>query len=546
VPAILILLAAVVRLGALAQQRSLWIDEARLALNIASRSFLQLIPPLDYDQAAPPGFLWLERLAVDIFGVSETSLRLVPLLAGVATVALVLPLGRRVLGDRVALLGVLLCALSPSLIGASTEAKQYGVEALVTCLVVVALLQWLEEPSVGRRWARVLGIGVVGVWLAPSVVFALAAGLVAILLVRDLDWRVRLRASVQAVVCWGMSLAGAYVVVYGPASHSLYLRRYWSSAFLTPGREGVLLDAAIALRSVLWSPIFRDRFSDSNALGSVSLIVGVSLVLALTLTLGARQVARHSPAPAAALVLLPPALMLLASIAGIYPISGRTALFFVPILIIMLAAGIDEASRLAVRRPVAVSIVLTPALLLLLVTVREFFGSDPREDVRPLVALLQQHRHPGEAVYIFAGALPAWAFYTTNWRSPDRDRLDYLRTIGSSGGPAFENAPNAFRGPPGGPEALVYRGPGGAEVYGYSSGLEATVFRFRKSRPDSGWSESEAGRIRLAATPGVWLLFSHFHGPEGELLRAIEAIGGRSTFEDRRNGAALIHFTFVN
>jgi hypothetical protein len=308
----------------------------------------------------------------------------------------------------------------------------------------------------------------------------------------------------------------------------------------------LLVDTTIALRSVLWSPIFRDRFSDSTALGSVALILGASLVLALTLTLGVRRVAWDTPAPAAALVLLPPVLMLFASVAGLYPISGRTTLFFVPILILLLAAGVDEGSQLAVRRPVAVSILVTPALVLLLVTVREFFGSEPREDVRPLVALLEQHRHPGEAVYIFAGALPAWAFYTTNWRSPDRDRLDFLRAIGSSGGPAFENAPAAFLGRSGDPDGLVYRGPGGPEVYGYASGIEATVYRFVKSTPDAGWSESEARRIRGAAAPGIWLLFSHFHGPEGELLREIEANGGRATFEDRRNSAALIHFAFAN
>jgi 4-amino-4-deoxy-L-arabinose transferase-like glycosyltransferase len=544
--AFLIVLATVVRLGVLAQQRSLWIDEARLALNVASRSYLQLFPPLDYDQAAPLGFLWLERLVVGLFGVTEASLRMVPLLAGVATVALVLALGRRLFGERVALVSALLCALSPSLISASTEAKQYGVEALMTCLVLLAGLRWLEEPLLGRRWASLLGLGFAGIWFAPSVVFALVAGLGAILMLRELDWRVRLRAGAQAVVCWGIPLAVAYVAVYGPSSSAPYLRRYWSSAFLTPWREGVLLDTAVAVRSVLWSPVFRDRFSDSSALGSVALIAGISLVLALTLALGVRRLMRDTPAPARALVLLAPALMILASIFGIYPISGRTTLFFVPVLTILLAAGVDEASRLAVRRPTAASILLTPALLLLLVTIGEFFDSDPREDVRPLIALLQKHRQPGEAVYIFAGAIPAWAFYTTNWRSPDLERLGYLRTIASSGGPAFENAPSAVRRSEGEPETLVYRGPGGTELYGYSTGLEAGVFRFTKSRPDSGWSESETRRIRAVATPGVWLLFAHFHGPEGELLREIEAVGGRSTFEDKRNGAALVHYDFAS
>jgi hypothetical protein len=335
------------------------------------------------------------------------------------------------------------------------------------------------------------------------------------------------------------------VAVYGPSSSAPYLRRYWSSAFLTPGREGVVLDTAVALRSVLWSPVFRDRFSDSDALGTVALIAAISLVLALTLMLGARRLMRDTPASSRALVLLPPALMIVASVVRLYPISGRTTLFFLPVLLILLAAGVDEASRLVARRPLAVGVVVTPALLFLLVTIREFFHSDPRENVRPLIALLHRQRHPGEPVYIFAGAIPAWAFYTTDWRSPDLERLKYLNSIASSGGPAFENAPNAVYTSDREPETLVYRGTGRTELYGYASGLEATVFRFTKTRPDSGWSRDEARRIRAAATSSVWLLFSHFHGPEGELLHELEAVGGRPTFEDKRNGAALIHYDFT-
>lgn len=41
--------------------RSLWLDEACLALNLAGRSYLDLLRPLDYDQVAPPLFLWAEN-----------------------------------------------------------------------------------------------------------------------------------------------------------------------------------------------------------------------------------------------------------------------------------------------------------------------------------------------------------------------------------------------------------------------------------------------------------------------------------------------------
>ncbi|MCG8347258.1 MAG: hypothetical protein MI924_05695, partial [Chloroflexales bacterium] len=68
--------------------RSIWFDEARIALNITNRSFAELLQPLDYDQAAPLGFLLIERLAVKVLGNSEYALRLWPLVGGIASLFL--------------------------------------------------------------------------------------------------------------------------------------------------------------------------------------------------------------------------------------------------------------------------------------------------------------------------------------------------------------------------------------------------------------------------------------------------------------------------
>ena len=75
----------VLRLIQYLANRSLWVDEAALASSIVTRTYRGLLQPLDYYQSAPTGFLMVERFFVELFGNSEYSLRLFPLLAWISS-----------------------------------------------------------------------------------------------------------------------------------------------------------------------------------------------------------------------------------------------------------------------------------------------------------------------------------------------------------------------------------------------------------------------------------------------------------------------------
>ena len=74
-------LALVLRLIRAIQNYPMWCDETMLAANLLDRDWSELAQPLAYRQICPLGFLALEWLAVRIFGFSELSLRLVPLIS---------------------------------------------------------------------------------------------------------------------------------------------------------------------------------------------------------------------------------------------------------------------------------------------------------------------------------------------------------------------------------------------------------------------------------------------------------------------------------
>jgi hypothetical protein len=88
----------ILRLVELLESRSLSLDEAWLALNITNRSFDDLFGQLDFNQAAPPAFLAVDKTIVEALGDSEYSLRLLPFLAGTLALVLIPFLAHRVVG----------------------------------------------------------------------------------------------------------------------------------------------------------------------------------------------------------------------------------------------------------------------------------------------------------------------------------------------------------------------------------------------------------------------------------------------------------------
>src|SRR5262245_43067673 len=139
--------------------RSLRIDEAALAENILSRSWAGLAQSLDYLQVAPVGFLWIEKAAASVLGTSEYALRLLPLLAGVASLFVFRSLSRRVLAPGPALLALALFAFNRWLIFYSADLKQYSTDALVAAALLLIAVRSLEHPP---ERARAAGLALAG------------------------------------------------------------------------------------------------------------------------------------------------------------------------------------------------------------------------------------------------------------------------------------------------------------------------------------------------------------------------------------------------
>ncbi|MBW7998563.1 MAG: hypothetical protein FVQ81_18715, partial [Candidatus Glassbacteria bacterium] len=128
--------------------RSLWIDEAMIGKNIIDRSFAQLFQSLDYGQIAPIGWLILEKVAYNMIGGLEYSLRLAPFIFGIAALGVFSWLTLRCFKGILAPIVIFLFAINPRLIFYSAEVKQYGADVFFSSLLTLIAFYFLARERV--------------------------------------------------------------------------------------------------------------------------------------------------------------------------------------------------------------------------------------------------------------------------------------------------------------------------------------------------------------------------------------------------------------
>ena len=149
----------------------LWEDECFLSANFLERGYLDLTGGLDYFQVAPLGFLWVQLTAVKFLGFTEYSLRLVPLLCGLAGLFLFRHLAGRFLKGTALVLAVAMFSVAYPCIRYAAEAKQYGVELFVSLGLLTLAVEWWRRPDRTLWLWGLAALAPVAVWLAYPAAF---------------------------------------------------------------------------------------------------------------------------------------------------------------------------------------------------------------------------------------------------------------------------------------------------------------------------------------------------------------------------------------
>lgn len=382
-----------IRLGQYLGDRSLWTDEAMLALNVLERDFGQLLAPLRGAQGAPILFLFVVKALTLLLGSSDWVLRLFPFATGIATLWIFWLLARRALKPPYALIGVLLLVMSGRQAWYSQEFKQYAVDVAVAVALFLsaAALGNRNNPG-GGRFASLAVLGGISVWLSHPSVFVMAGiglGLAAVLLPSGRRRNVAGLAGVAAV--WLGSFAAFYAVSIGKLLLHGGLRNYWRKEYLPPPDSFAHL---VAWRESLIGFLTWCHFPWSAGLLLLALgALGVALLWRTNRLLAIALPATYLAAS-------------LASMAGKYPLGDRLALFLLPAILLLASAGVQQVCE---GRPVAVYLLLAALLVGPYAEINWPLLVRPmkREEIKPLLAYLTKNAEAGDRLQVHVdGGMP--------------------------------------------------------------------------------------------------------------------------------------------
>ncbi len=432
VTGILLGIGVVLRVAQYLFNRSLWYDEIHIGMNILERSYRGLLLPLSKAHA-PLGFLMLEKVATNILGRGEYALRLVPLIAGLASLFLFRSIAVRMLSRRAVPVAVGLFVLCDPLIYFSSELKQYSSDVATSLVLLIAMWRTREGAPAWRPLALLALAGAVAIWFSHPSVFVLAGGGVTLglgAMARRDTTRLRLLVLVGAV--WIFSFALCYQLSLRTTAQDAGLLKFWDKAFLPLPPK--------SLADLLWGP--------RAILSMIQGPAGFEFPGLAVLALAAGCVAFLAADPERlALLLAPLPLALLASGLHKYPFSGRLLLFLVPSILLLVGEGVEYVRQTSGGRGRIVGATLLVMLLLppALNAGRHLFAPRTREEIKPVLAHIREKLRSGDRLYVYWYARPAFDYYSaqfglstldaTTGAGRSRDWNDYRRELDTLRGP---------------------------------------------------------------------------------------------------------------
>jgi hypothetical protein len=393
-----------------ALDRSLWYDEVRLAYSIVNRSFSGLLQPLEYRQVAPIGFLFVQKAIVYTLGKSDYALRLLPLVAGIASIPLMYKVVKSYAKGVAPFIAFGLFSFSERLIYYSSELKQYSTDVLVALFLLIVSLRCLDNKKGGSH--IILGFaGAFSLWLSHPALFILVGTGFALGLgfLRERDWP-QLWRIIGVVLIWCLSFTTLYFISLRYPLSDNNVINYWQGYFMPwpPWSD-------MSWHYRAWIDLLRNP----ARLPPIILTLVIIVLGWISLLYRRWQLAM--------IFMVSFLTVLIVSSFRDYPFGDRLMLFSLPLIFLLLAEGIERIRLFFMRVsiwPAVFSCILFTTLFWshpLYTAYSNVLCPKMGEDIKPVMAYMRDNRLGSDSIYIYYGAQPAFQYYSSRYGFTEKD-----------------------------------------------------------------------------------------------------------------------------
>jgi len=387
--------------------RSLWLDEASLALNVMERDPIGLLRPMDYGQVAPILFLQLANAVTVFLGENEYALRLIPLLAYLAALLLFYKVLRQLVSNNLAFIaGLSLFVFNQHLIFFSSEFKQYMSDVLVTVLLLYLVIHDGRSPKL--KYGILVIAGAFSIFLS-NISILLFTMVFPIFIMQA--WLKKDRLAFSYTLISGGILSLVFLLYYFVfiRNHPLqaYMLDYWTRAngFIPTDLSD---PATLKYLRLEFSNLFTHVGFQGHLLWKQLTPVSVALTVILLLAFLWHSLRTRSPL---IMLIAPVFAHLILSYLKMYPNSTRLILYQFPLFMVMITLGLQVIlNSLSVRKwiPELVIYLLVISSGLATITTKIPMG---REEIKKTIRFVEAQVKPQDTIYLYHGAKTAFTYY---------------------------------------------------------------------------------------------------------------------------------------
>lgn len=417
---IIIFIAIIFRLVDYLNNRSLFADEASIALDIIDRTFLGFLYPSESYQTAPFGFLATEKLITEVLGYSDYTFRVFPFLCGIIAPFLFYKVATHYLKQSTIPIALGLFAVSDRLIYYSSTVKPYSSDVTIALLLYITALYIQSRKLTIFRVVLFGMLGTIVIWFSYPAVFILAGLGICLVLFSfiEKDYSKIWKLSIT-YLSWGVSFAIFaifYLLYYRDSPSSIFMQNWWAYAFM-PLPPSSVSDVKWFINTFINMGIFSvigewwgmqpySQFLTDIQYKQYKILL--SGITGLLLYVGCISMFYEKKRKFFMLV-SPILFTLLASGLHIYPFADRLILFLIPIMFIFIAEGVEQISDKVMRSSVINMVILLIVLYIYPLKSIVYHLEHTRsksDDIRQVVDYIVKNQKDRDFVYFRGVAVP--------------------------------------------------------------------------------------------------------------------------------------------